>query len=167
VGGTKFLSISDTGGTAALRILHQACPTAPWDMYGLFVISGGIAQNWIGGLEVDDGTKVVTLYDQLDGGSSNILQDTWTTTSSQAGSVSSVGFQGQGVPVWFHINNTSGSLTYYYSFDGLGWRLFGNPSAFVSANTNCGIVLLASSSSTSGNGSTTVLDFQFGPLAAQ
>lgn len=170
VSGTHFMSIlAPSSGSNNLRILNQACPSAPWDLYSLVLVSG--AQNgspYEGGIEFDDGTKILSfgILSGGNGGGNGIYSINFTNVTTFASTVNSMGnYPAFFTPVWFHANNTLGVLQLQYSFDGVAWStLTTAATGFLSAVTNCGVYANPVNTAVS---STTVLAFQFGSLTAQ
>jgi hypothetical protein len=170
--GTNFLGIAEPVSAAGrISALHKACPSAPWDLYALVVVSGqaGGSYTFGGGLEMDDGTKVFQagMYVNTTGA---IDTEEWATFTTGSGGtvVNSDGNFPVGVPFWIHINDTSGSLAVDYSFNGLGtpgttgWRrLTASTNGGLSSVTNCGFYVYGNLASIS------VLDYQFSALSAQ
>jgi hypothetical protein len=146
VSGTNFLSILAPAASGPnFRILHQACPTAPWDLYVLFQGSAYVGAGAAFGIEVDDGTKLVTFNNVFNGGSSSWFTGKYNSATSFNGSVNDDGNNAPwGGPIWVHVNNTSGALAFSYSYDGVAWRaLTLSTSGFLSSVANYGICVSA------------------------
>jgi len=179
VSGTNFLSIAATATSGnSLRVLHSACNSgSAWtDWYILYVISGYLSGNPFAGIEVDDGTKLTGVGVNFNGSSSVIASETWATTTSASSSLNADGFNSQpaGTQIWIHVGNSSGTLSYHYSFDGVGtpggttggWRtLTASTSGNLAAVTNCGGFINANNASNTS--SVTFLHSSFSSLVAQ
>ncbi|MDE2102136.1 MAG: hypothetical protein KGL39_33125 [Patescibacteria group bacterium] len=165
--GTNFISVlSPAQSSYSLHGLNIACNagTAWTDWYAYLMASGGAGITLFGGLEIDDGTKYVV---EIIGTGGSIQTATYSTSSG--GSVNSLNsdtIQPITGPIWMHVSNASGSLTFQYSTDGVGWRtLTAGTSGSLSSVTNCGFV--ANSQSSSNTVSVTVLSSSFSALTAQ
>jgi hypothetical protein len=175
VTGTHFVAIAAPASSAySLRILNEPCPSGftggTLDLYAL-VVSSGPVQSGIttGGIEFDDGTKVFTLGESFNATSSQIASVTNTATSggTQSGINSDNLEQPLTTPIWYHAHDSSGNLTFDYSFDGVGtpgvnggWRrLTTSSNGNLSAVTNCGFY--ANSQSSGFFASTTILSYGF------
>jgi hypothetical protein len=144
--GTHFLSInsehSTGGGSHYISGLHTACPAAPWTIWALISIvapnSGG-ATNTNVGIEVDDGTKYVTVGPEYPFGSSQILAAfSFSNSSTYNATIGDNAYQMSNTPIWYYASNSGGTLTLGYSIDGTSLTTLGT-STYLSANTNCGM----------------------------
>lgn len=172
--GTNFLSIVAPSGSSSnsLAVLHQPCPAVPFDLYGLAIMSYGVANTSAeGGIEIDDGTKLFGA-EMLGNGSSSDMATVYFTGAT--GSRSTVNNDSMDVPpagpFWWHLHvSASNAITAYYGTEALGMRqLTDASSGTLSAITNCGFYINnTTSSSSAGSASITVLAFQFGALVPQ
>lgn len=178
--GTNFLGIlaPSTAGTS-LRVAHQACPAGfgagTSDLYVLALPGGQVAGNSFNGVEIDDGTKLVGIGINQNGGSTTISTVTWATTTTSSASVNSDTFSTQLTPgpIWYQVHNAAGNLAFRYSNSGgIGvpgtsgdWRtLTTSTSGSLAGVTNCGIF----ANSNGAIDGLTVLSFAFVPaLVAQ
>ena len=144
--GTHFLSInseqSTGGGSHYISGMHTACPAAPWTIWALISIvapnSGG-ATNTNVGIEVDDGTKYVTVGPEYPFGSSQILAAfSFSNSSTFNATIGDNAYQMSNTPIWYYASNSGGTLTLGYSIDGTSLTTLGT-STYLSANTNCGM----------------------------
>lgn len=154
VTGTHFVAIASPQGANAhsAHILNAACPSGftsgTLDLYALVEVSGAM-DNEGGGIEIDDGTKIVTAAIFHDN-SSNLNVNTQTSFSATPSTVQSQNTSWPiQTPLWWHVHDAAGTLTFDYSFDGIGtpgtngsWvRLVASTTGGLSAVTNCGIVI--------------------------
>jgi hypothetical protein len=155
--GTNFVGIAAPPASGTnLRILHEACPSGftsgTLDLYALIMGSAYQKSGSEAGIEIDDGTKVLTVTEYLaTGGLSSdlIAVDEFTSVTAYNANVTTDPGYFPWIPIWYHVHDASGTLTIHYSFDGMGtpgtnggWRLLGSTTTGgLSAVTNCGIVV--------------------------
>jgi hypothetical protein len=161
VNGTNFVSIvAPNSSGASLRVLNAACPSGftngTLDLYALVVGGSGnyeAATNF--GIEIDDGTKLVTMGENTNTSAANtITTDEWNTTTSYNTNLNSSGGSWPWQPIWWHVHDASGTLTFDYSYNGLGtpntngsWnRITSSTNGGLSAVTNCGFYINATTS---------------------
>ena len=171
--GSRFMSIlAPASASNSLRILHQACPATPWTLnvfaWATTESSGGSV---FGGVEVDDGTKIVTLgtYSQGSSTTNYINTQNWTNvTTASGGPQGSIQLPSVSYPHWFQVVNDGTNLTYNSSQDGIAYQQISTSTItnFLSAATNCGVWVNTNAGSTV-VAAVDVFSFQFGALVAQ
>jgi hypothetical protein len=171
VSGSNFLSILNAtptaGGGHAIAALHMACPSVPFILWGLLFSSAGAGNGTMpyAGLEVDDGTKLLTVAQGLN---NDLFASEYSSVSSYNSTLNNnSGLSYGAAPLWFFISiNSSNEVSLGYSYDGVGVvTLVSNTSGYLSANTNIGFFVDAQNGGYPA--SVTVLSFAFGALAAQ
>jgi hypothetical protein len=158
--GTNFASVDAPAASGVQwRIKDKACPSGftagTLDLYALIVPSGYQNASYSSGIEIDDGTEFVAAYVFTNGSSSTILTATWTSPTGSGSTVDSDSTAAPiSVPVWWHVHDAAGELTFDYSFTGSGvpgtsggWRrLTSANTGGLSAVTNCGFLVDANNS---------------------
>jgi len=176
--GTHFNSVSAPGVNSGNVIygVATACPSPPFDLYALFLVSTGIGQGpLLGGVDLNDGTHHLIVGQNANGSSSFLYAGTYSSVTASpstlfddtSGGFFSLSFM---YPVWWHLSaNSSSAVTFSYSTDGIGWRTFTQQTVTnmgLTALTNCGLGLQPGNGATN-TFSVTLLAFQFGSLTAQ